>query len=86
MKKTVITILLSSFAILSYAQNKQTTIRKGFVFGTSIGISNSIQSFPNKSQTDIDFGLDLKLGYMIKPTLAILLTSNISGYEYFRYR
>ncbi|WP_062062809.1 hypothetical protein [Aquimarina longa] len=82
MKKIVITILLSSFSILSYAQNEQTITRKGFVFGTSIGVSNSIQSFPNKSQNDTDFGLDLKLGYMIKPTLAILLTSNVSGYDY----
>ena len=50
MKKTIITVLFSSLSILSYAQNEQKIIRKGFVFGMSIGISNSIQSFPNKSQ------------------------------------
>lgn len=82
MKKVITTILLVSFTILCHAQDEQTFKRKGFVFGTSIGISSSIQSFPNKSQNDIDFGFDLKLGYMIKPTLAILLTSNVSGYEY----
>lgn len=82
MKKAIITILLLSFTIVSYAQNEQAIIKKGFVFGTSIGISNSIQSFPNTSQNDIDFGLDFKLGYMIKPNIAILLTSNVSGYEY----
>ena len=82
MKKTAIAILLSSLAMFGYAQNEQTVIRKGFAFGTSIGISNTVQSFPNKSQNDIDFGLDLKLGYMINPNLAILLTSNVSGYEY----
>lgn len=82
MKKAIIIILLLSFTILSYAQNEQIVTRKGFVFGASIGISSSIQSFPNTSQNDIDFGLDLKLGYMIKPNIAILLTSNVSGYEY----
>jgi outer membrane protein W len=82
MKKTIITVLLSSLSVLSYAQNEQMVTRKGFVFGTSIGVSNSIQSFPNKSQNDIGFGLGVKLGYMINPNITILLTTNVSGYEY----
>jgi len=69
-------------AHLSYSQNKENITRGGFVFGTSIGISHSIQSFPTKTQNNTDFGFDLKFGYMIKPTIALLLTSNISGYDY----
>jgi hypothetical protein len=52
------------------------------MIGTSIGISHSIQSFPNKSQNDTDFSFDLKAGYMIKSNIALLITSNVSGYEY----
>lgn len=82
MKRTLAMIFVSSFSLLGYTQTEQAIIRKGFVFGVSFGISGTMQTFPDKSQNDLDFGLDLKLGYMIKPDLAILLTSNVSGYDY----
>jgi hypothetical protein len=82
MIKSILTICLISLTSITYSQNKEPIIRKGFMIGTSIGISHSIQSFPNKSQNDTDFGFDLKAGYMIKSNLALLITSNVSGYEY----
>lgn len=82
MIKSLITICLISLTSITYSQNKAPITRKGFVIGTSIGVSQSIQSFPNKSQNNTDFGFDLKLGFMIKPNIAFLLTSNVSGYDY----
>lgn len=81
MIRSIITIWLISLASIAYSQIKE-PVRDGFVFGSSIGISHSVQSFPNKSQNNTDFGFDLKLGYMIKPNIALLLTSNVSGYDY----
>jgi hypothetical protein len=82
MIKSILTICLISLTSITYSQNKEPIIRKGFMIGTSIGISHSIQSFPNKSQNDTDFSFDLKAGYMIKSNIALLITSNVSGYEY----
>lgn len=82
MVKSIITFSLISLTYFTYAQDKEPNIRKGFVFGASIGLSHSVQSFPNKSQTNTDFGFDFKLGYTIKPNISLLLTSNVSGYEY----
>lgn len=82
MKKAIITTLLLSITIFNFAQNERFFTGKGFGFGASIGISNSIQSFPDKLQNDFDFGLDVKLSYMLKPNIALLLTSNVSAYEY----
>lgn len=81
--KNIITIF-STFILMnfSFAQENQLFERKGFVFGTSLGVAATKLNFPNKTQNDIDLGIDLKIGYMIKPNLAILLTSNISIYDY----
>lgn len=82
MKKYIITICLISLKSITYSQTREPMLRDGFVFGTSIGVSYSIQSFPNKSQNNTDFGFDFKLGYMVKPNIALLLTSSVSGYDY----
>jgi len=82
MIKSIITICLISLSSITHSQIKESTKTKGFVIGTSIGVSHSIQSFPNKSQSNTDFGFDLKLGYMLKPNFALLLTTNVSGYDY----
>lgn len=66
----------------SYAQNEMSIHRKGFVYGTSVGTTVSFINFPAKSQTDFDLALDIKAGYMLKPNLALLLTSNVSIYDY----
>ncbi|MFT6922948.1 MAG: hypothetical protein ACJA1C_001956 [Crocinitomicaceae bacterium] len=82
MIKSIITICLITLTSNSYSQNKEPLTRKGFVIGTSLGVAHSIQSFPSKSQNNTDFAFDLKLGYMIKPNIALLLTSSVSGYDY----
>jgi len=56
--------------------------RKAFIFGTSFGVANSNLKFPDRSGNQTDIGLDLKVGYMLNSRLAILLTSNVSIYDY----
>ena len=80
--KAIITFYLLCLVSISYAQDKQALKREGIVFGSSIGIANCIQYFPTKSQNSTDFGFDLKFGYMITPNFALLLTSNVSAYNY----
>lgn len=64
------------------AQVKSDFQRKGFVIGTSLGVANSKLNFPDKSDMQTDLGIDLKIGYMLNPRLAILLTSNVAIYDY----
>jgi hypothetical protein len=83
MKKSHLFVLL--VLILSSqlsAQKNQDISRKGFVFGISVGAAHSTLWFPVKSQNDPGFALDAKLGYMLKPNLALLLTTNVSVYDY----
>lgn len=81
-------ILLSTVLLLSvfmngvYAQKDKEIHRKGLVFGTSYGAGYSMLNFPDKNQSELGFALDVKLGYMIKQDLAILLTTNVSIYDY----
>lgn len=70
------------FAQTIVAQVKTDFQRKGFVFGTSLGIANSKLDFPDKSEMQTDLGIDLKIGYMLNPRIAILLMSNVSIYDY----
>jgi hypothetical protein len=82
MIKSILTVFLITLVSVLHSQNKPLIEKKGFVFGTSFGLSHSIQTFPNKLQNNTDFGFDLKFGYMLKPNVALLLTSNISAYDY----
>jgi len=75
----IILTIISFHQVLG--QDNQFT-RKGFVFGTSTGAAFSSLTFPNKKQAQFNLGLDFKLGYMIKPNLALLFTSNVSIYNY----
>ncbi|MBN2778213.1 MAG: hypothetical protein JXR36_11250 [Bacteroidales bacterium] len=84
MKSILITavLLFSVFLQFTFAQEHKAIQRKGFVFGTSYGTGYSILKFPDKNQSELGFALDVKLGYMIKPDLALLLSSNVSIYDY----
>lgn len=79
----ITTVLLFSIFINSaFAQEDNAIQRKGLVFGTSYGTGYSILNFPDKNQSELGFALDVKLGYMIKPDLALLLATNVSIYDY----
>ena len=56
--------------------------RQGWVFGASVGYGSTSLTFPAKQQTDGDVALDAKVGYMVKPHLVLLLTTNVSIYDY----
>ena len=77
-------IFVTSFLLINFifAQEQQVFERKGFVFGTALGGAITALNFPNNSQNHTGLGIDLKIGYLIKPNLAILLTSNVSIYDY----
>lgn len=87
MKLIVIATLWLSFLIFQNinAQDSNTIQRKGFVFGTSLGTASTFLKFPDKQQTDIGIALDLKVGYMLNPKLALLLSTNVSVYDYSGY-
>lgn len=76
------TLLLSVFFQDAFAQEDKTIQRKGFVFGTSYGTGYSILKFPDQNQNEIGFALDVKIGYMVKSDFALLLSSNVSIYDY----
>lgn len=48
----------------------------------SSGVAKSNLKFPNMSLNQTNLGIDLKVGYMLNPKLAILLMSNVSIYNY----
>ena len=81
--KTIATIICT--ILLMQTGNTQEEAgfqRKGFVFGLSIGESTSSLTFPDKSVDQTNLGLGFKIGYMLDPNWAILLTSNVSIYDY----
>lgn len=84
MKSILITSLLLFFFFTenTFAQAEKTIQRNGFIIGTSSGAGYSILKFPDTNQNEIGFALDLKLGYLINPKLALLLTTNVSIYDY----
>ena len=78
----VLIICFISLSTLAYSQEEHSIVRKGFVFGTSIGISHSLLTFPSKKHNEAHLALDFKIGYMLKSNIALLLTSNTSVYSY----
>jgi len=80
--KSIITISLGLISLTSYAQDKTQINRKGFAFGTSVGISDTNMSFPTKTQTNKDLAINWKIGYMLNPQWALLLNGAVSIYEY----
>lgn len=75
----VITLLLLNSV---FAQEQETFERKNFVFGTALGFTSTTLSFPTNTQEHTGLGIELKIGYMLKPKLAVLLSSNVSIYDY----
>ncbi len=78
----VLAICAICFTQTINAQEASDFQRKGILFGTSVGLANSKLNFPDNSEMQTDLGMDLKVGYMLNPRLAILLTSNVSIYDY----
>ena len=79
--KVIFLTMLTLINIAAYAQDTQVD-RKGFVIGASAGISNSNIRILTTSQSNTDLGLNWKVGYMIKPNLAVLLNGSASIYDY----
>lgn len=83
MKSVIISVLICYGAFFNAFSQDQTTIsRKGFVVGTSVGMGESYLKFPEKSEFKPGIALDIKLGWMLKPNLALMLSTNVSVYSY----
>lgn len=84
MRLNYITTVILAFLIIQtiIGQENSSFEKKGFVIGTSFGVSKTTLKFPEQSENHTDLGIDLKIGYMIKSNLAVLLISNISIYDY----
>jgi len=81
--KAITTILIAFvFIQLLHAQENVGFDRQGFIFGSAAGIANTNLTYPDRAQNFLDVGIEFHLGYMIKPQLAILLSSNVAVYDY----
>ncbi len=65
-----------------HAQETIKVQRKGLIFGTSLGVAYTNLVFPNKTEQATNLGLDIKIGFMLNPKTSILLSSNVSIYDY----
>lgn len=77
----IIVCMLICFCQL-YSQKIQPTARKGWIFGTSFGRAYSILNIPDNDLSQDGLAIDFKIGYMLKTDLGILITSNVSIYDY----
>lgn len=80
--KSILITICTLLCLTAYSQNKNQLNRKGFVIGISAGVSNSTMFFPTKTQNNTNLALNWKIGYMIKPNLALLLNGSVSIYSY----
>lgn len=84
MRLTIIATVFCTILFTQFIEAQETVsvVRKGFVFGTSLGLTTTYLKFPDRSENHSDLGMDLKIGYMVNSKLAILLTSSVSIYDY----
>jgi hypothetical protein len=82
MIRIFMTVMLVIAYTLSNAQNNLKAHRKGFVFGTALGLANSQMRFPSKNQNYTNLAINWKIGYMLNPKLAILINGSVSIYDY----
>jgi hypothetical protein len=82
--KSVFCLFLIIFFNTLNAQNQNNFERKGFIFGTALGLSSLSLKFPNKptqSETSLSFP-NFKIGAMISPKTALILYLPGSIYTY----
>ena len=82
MKSIKIALLGLVMSFTAQAQKLNEIQRKGLMFGISTGIANSQLKFPSKSQNNTNLAINWKVGYMLKPKLAVLLNGAVSIYKY----
>ncbi len=82
MRLKTIALITSLILLARLGHSQESAQRRGLVLGTSFGIANTKLKFPNNSSKFSDLALDLKIGYIVTPKLAVLLTSNVSIYDY----
>jgi hypothetical protein len=75
-------IIVTSLFFTQLINAQEQADRKGFFFGTSLGIAYSNLYLPNNSDNFTDLGLDLEIGYSLNSKFDLMLTSNVSIYNY----
>lgn len=75
--KIIFLSVLISLSMTVFSQD-----RKGFLFGASAGLAHSNIRVSSSTQSNTDLGLNWKVGYMIRPNLAVLINGSASIYDY----
>ena len=78
----VTAIMCFAFSQNAFSQSEQDVQRNGMIFGTSYGTGYSTINLPDKNIKGLGLALDVKAGYMINPNFALLLSTNVSIYDY----
>lgn len=82
MKSIAVLLFSLTVSLTAQAQSKNEMLRKGLVFGFSMGIANSNLTFTSKKQNNTNLAINWKIGYMLNPKLALLANGAASIYEY----
>ncbi len=80
--KQVLLLLIAFISSEAIAQPATPVIRKGFLFGAALGAANATMNFPARSQNQTDLAINWKIGYMVRPRLALVLNGAVSMYDY----
>jgi hypothetical protein len=82
MSKTIfILLILFSTIGISFSQSDSEINRKGLIGAISTGVHFSKLTYRNNPSNQFGQALDWKIGYMVKPKLAIVLNGAISIYD-----
>lgn len=81
-KQSIISVLFFFISFSIFGQSASKIKYEGLIFGASLGIANTIQSFPYGDKEHFSYSYDVNLGKVIGSRLALLVSSNTAGYEY----
>jgi hypothetical protein len=79
-------IILVTLQQNALAQTEKSSKQRKLFIGIAAGGALNELKFPAKKQAAHDMALDVQLGYQLNPKLSLLLTSNVSIYNYEGYR
>ncbi|MFA6403251.1 MAG: hypothetical protein WCX31_16755 [Salinivirgaceae bacterium] len=80
--KSTFAIIFTLICLTGKAQDNTQVSRKGFIFGTSLGVANANMNFPTSKQNNTNLAINWKIGYMVNPKLALLVNGAVSIYHY----
>tara|TARA_R110002096_G_scaffold436100_2_gene667778 strand:+ start:27725 stop:28297 length:573 start_codon:yes stop_codon:yes gene_type:complete len=82
MKVLVVVTICCLLSVPAFAQESETSNRRGVFLGFAAGVANSNLKFPAETQNNTNLALNWKIGYLFNSKLAVLLNGAVSIYEY----